>query len=74
MKPHRVFGTVYVALSFCVLIATARAQAPATGIVDVTGGYVAGWYTSAAAAVVAVPLFLLAAPPLALMASLDSHP
>src|SRR5438067_1217721 len=34
MKPHRVFGTVYVALSFCVLIATARAQAPATGIVE----------------------------------------
>jgi MFS family permease len=32
-------------------------------VVDVTGGYVEGWYVSAAVALAGIPLFLLATPP-----------
>ncbi|MFA7250495.1 MAG: MFS transporter [Dehalococcoidia bacterium] len=35
-------------------------------VVDVTGGYVEGWYVSAAVALAGIPLFLLATPPAAL--------
>lgn len=35
-------------------------------LVDVTGGYVEGWYVTAAVALAGIPLFLLATPPVAL--------
>jgi MFS family permease len=36
-------------------------------VVDATGGYVEGWYASAVVALLAIPLFLLARPPSALI-------
>jgi MFS family permease len=42
-------------------------------IVDTTGGYVVGWYVSAAVALAGVPLFLLAAPPASLYPEFRDH-